>query len=122
MRASVFTWEYPPNVYGGAGVYAKYLTAALAKLAEVEVRTLEQGPPVDVPGVRVRRYRPTLRGLGAPDPRVGKALEVLSFNSNMVADPIDADVVHTNTGYRNCAGRLAKRLYGCKLVATVHSR
>ena len=121
MRATVFTWEYPPNVYGGAGVHAKYITASLAKLADVEVRTLEEGPPVDVPGVRVRRYRPTLRGVGAPDPRVAKALEVLSFNANMVADPIAADVVHTHTWYTNFAGALAKRLYGCKLVATVHS-
>ena len=121
MKATIFTWEYPPNVYGGAGVHVKYLTAALAKLADVEVRTLEQGPPEDVPGVRVRRYRPSLRGLGAPDPRVAKALEVLSFDGNLVADPIDADVVHTHTWYTNFAGALAKRLYGCKLVATVHS-
>ena len=121
MRATVFSWEYPPNVYGGAGVHAKYITASLAKLADVEVRTLEKGPPVEVPGVRVRRYRPTLRGLGSPDPRAAKALEVLSFNANMVADPIDADVVHTHTWYTNFAGALAKRLYGCKLVATVHS-
>ncbi len=121
MRASIFTWEYPPNIYGGAGVHAKYLSTALAKLIEVEVRTLEEGPPVEVPGVRVRRYRPTLRGTAAPDPRLAKALDVLSCNANMVSDPIDADVVHTHTWYTNFAGALAKRLYGCALVATVHS-
>ena len=85
------------------------------------MRTREEGPPAEVPGVRVRRYRPTLRGLGAPDPRVVWALEVLSFICNLVADPIDAVVVHTHTWYTNFAGALAKRLYGCKLVATVHS-
>ncbi len=121
MRASIFTWEYPPNIYGGAGVHAKYLSTALAKLIDVEVRTLEEGPSVGVPGVHVRRYRPTLRGTGAPDPRLAKALDVLSCNANMVADPIEADVVHTHTWYTNFAGALAKRLYGCALVATVHS-
>jgi len=121
MKAAVFTWEYPPNIYGGAGVHAKYITSSLAKLIDVEVRTLEEGPTPEIPGVRVRRYRPTLRGLGLPDPRVAKALEVLSFNVNMVADPLDVDVVHTHTWYTNFAGTLAKRTSGCKLVATVHS-
>jgi starch synthase len=121
MKATVFTWEYPPNIYGGAGVHAKYITASLAKLIDVEVRTISEGPPPDIAGVRVRRYRPTLRGLGSPDPRVAKALEIFSFNANMVADPIDADVVHTHTWYTNFAGALAKRIYGCRLVATVHS-
>ena len=121
MKATVFSWEYPPNIYGGAGVHVKYVTASLAKLIDVEVRTIEEGPPPSIPGVRVRRYRPTLRGLGSPDPRVAKALEIFSFNANMVADPIDADVVHTHTWYTNFAGSLAKRIYGCRLVATVHS-
>ena len=121
MRASIFTWEYPPNIYGGAGVHAKYLSTALAKLIDVEVRTLEAGAPVEVPGVRVRRYRPTLQGTGAPDPRLAKALEVLSCNANMVSDPVEADVVHTHTWYTNFAGALAKRLYRAHLVATVHS-
>ncbi len=121
MRVTVFSWEYPPNVYGGAGVHVKYLTAALAKLIDVEVRTLEEGPPPEPSAVRVRRYRPTLRGTGAPDPRLAKALDVLSCNANMVADPIEADVVHVHTWYTDYAGALAKRLYGCPLVATVHS-
>ncbi len=121
MKATVLTWEYPPNIYGGAGVHAKYITASLAKLIDVEVRTIEEGPPPNIPGVRVRRYRPTLRGLGSPDPRIAKALEIFSLNANMVADPIDADVVHTHTWYTNFAGALAKRIYGCRLVATVHS-
>jgi glycogen synthase len=62
-----------------------------------------------------------LRGTGTSDPRLAKALDVLSCNANMVADPIDAEVVHTHTWYTNFAGALAKRLYGCRLVATVHS-
>jgi len=121
MKASVFTWEYPPTIYGGAGVHAKYITMALAKRIKVEVRTLESGPPPEIEGVNVLRYQPTLRGLATGDPRTIKALQVLSFNLNMVADPIDAAIVHTHTWYTNFAGAMAKRIYGAKLVATVHS-
>src|SRR5881628_2494414 len=49
------------------------------------------------------------------DPRILKALQVLSFNMNMVADPIDAAIVHTHTWYTNFAGAMAKRIYGAKL-------
>src|SRR5436309_3165680 len=121
MKASVFTWEYPPAIYGGAGVHAKYITTALAKRIKVEVRTLEVGPKPEIEGVNVLRYQPTLRGLATGDPRILKALQVLSFNMNMVADPIDAAIVHTHTWYTNFAGAMAKRIYGAKLVATVHS-
>jgi len=121
MKATIFTWEFPPNIYGGAGVHAKYIATSLAKLIDVEVRTLEEGQAPDLPGLVVRRYRPTLKPIGVPDPKVAKALDVLSFNMNMVADPIDSEIVHTHTWYTNFAGALAKRTYGAKLVATVHS-
>jgi len=121
MKATIFTWEFPPNIYGGAGVHAKYIATSLAKLIDVEVRTLEEGHAPDLPGLVVRRYRPTLKPIGVPDPKVAKALDVLSFNMNMVADPIDSEIVHTHTWYTNFAGALAKRTYGAKLVATVHS-
>lgn len=121
MKVTIFTWEFPPNVYGGAGVHAKYIALSLAKLADVQVRTLDEGEAPNLPGVKVWRYGPSVRGLAAPDPRVAKAFRVLSFNVNMVADPIDADIVHTHTWYTNFAGALAKKVYGSKLVATVHS-
>src|SRR5881409_764549 len=121
MKASVFTWEYPPAIYGGAGVHAKYITTALAKRIKVEVRTLDIGPKPEIEGVNVLRYQSTLRGLATGDPRILKALQVISFNMKMVADPIDAAIVHTHTWYTNFAGAMAKRIYGAKLVATVHS-
>src|SRR2546422_9873793 len=121
MKATIFTYEFPPNIYGGAGVHAKYIALALAKLIDVEVRTLEEGPIPDLPGLAVRRYRPTLKPIGLPDPKGSKALEVLSFNMNMVSDPVDSEIVHTHTWYTNFAGALAKRTDGAKLVATVPS-
>ena len=120
MKATIFTYEFPPNVYGGAGVHAKYISLALSKLIEVQVRTLDSGPPPDLP-LKVWRYGPSVKGLAAPDPKMAKAFEILSFNVNLVSDPIDAEIVHTHTWYTNFAGALAKKVYGCKLVATVHS-
>src|SRR2546427_12608895 len=109
MKASVFTWEYPPAIYGGAGVHAKYITMALAKRIKVEVRTLEVGPKPEIGGVNVLRYQPTLRGLATGDPRILKARQVLSFNMNMVADPSDAALVHPHTLHTNVAGATARR-------------
>ena len=120
MKATIFTYEFPPNIYGGAGVHAKYIALALSKLIQVQVRTLASGPPPDLP-LKVWRYGPSVTALAAPDPKMAKAFEVLSFNVNMVSDPIDADIVHTHTRYTNFAGALAKKTYGCKLVSTVHS-
>src|SRR5437667_11987087 len=99
MKASVFTWEYPPAIYGGAGVHAKYITMALAKLIKVEVRTLDSGVPPDSEGVNVLRYQSTLRGLATWDPRIINALQVLSFSMNMVADTIDDAVGYSHTWY-----------------------
>jgi len=121
LKVTIFTYEFPPNVYGGAGVHAKYIALSLAKIADVHVRTLDVGEPPQFPDLPVWRYKASVRGLAAPDPKMAKAWEVLSLNVNMVSDPIDADIVHTHTWYTNFAGALAKRTYGCKLVATVHS-
>src|SRR3989304_9147964 len=104
MKGAIFTWESPPNIYGGAGVHAKYIATALSKLVEVQVRTFDTGPPPELPSLKVWRYRPSVPGLAAPDPKLAKAWEVLSFNVNMVSDPIDADIVHTHTWYTNFAG------------------
>src|SRR5436309_15303452 len=94
MKASVFTWEYPPAIYGGAGVHAKYITTALAKRIKVEVRTLDIGPKPEIEGVNVLRYQSTLGGLATGDPRILKEHQVLAYNMNMVAYPFDAVIVH----------------------------
>ena len=123
MKVSLFSWEYPPNVYGGAGVHVSHLSEALRKQIDVEVRTVAEGADPLPSEIRVRRY-PASFGAGpgeATDLRISKALAALAFNVRLLADPIDADVVHTHTWYTNFAGALAKRMYGCALVATVHS-
>ena len=123
MKVSLFTWEFPPNIYGGAGVHVAHLSEALRKQIDVEVRTVAVGAEPKTPGMQVRRYPASLgdASLARADPRLSKALATLAFNLRIVADPIDADIVHTHTWYTNFAGALAKRAYGAALVATVHS-
>src|SRR2546426_3987146 len=100
MKTTIFTYEFPPNIYGGAGVHAKYIALALSKRIDVQVRTLESGPPPDLP-IKVWRYRPSVPALAAPHPKMGKAVDVLSLHVNIVSDPIDSDTVPTHTWYTN---------------------
>ena len=119
MRALILTNEYPPNVYGGAGVHVAELTRHLRALIDVEVRTF--GTDTDEgPGRRVRGYPPA-HDLGKTDERLRPALAALSRDLSMVADPIAADVVHCHTWYTHLAGVLTRLAYGVPLVVTVHS-
>ncbi len=112
MRALILTNEYPPHVYGGAGVHVAELTRSLRELIEVEVRTFgDQDERGD--GWR-------LRGFDA-DARLTGAFAALARDVRMAAEPVVADVVHAHTWYTHLAGVLAKLAYGIPLVVTVHS-
>lgn len=121
MKALFLTNEYPPHVYGGAGVHVEYLSRELARRIQVEVRCfgdqdLEQGP------LRVRGY-PVPAGLlgpGTPD-KLRSPLGTLGRSVAWSAQPVDADVVHCHTWYAHFGGILAKLLYGVPLVITTHS-
>lgn len=120
MRVLFMTNEYPPHIYGGAGVHVEYLTRELAKLAHVEVRSFHdqaftQGQLV-VRGTRADASQFS----GCPTPLVSplRAMATcLAFNGQ----GIDSDVVHCHTWYAHFGGILAKLLYGVPLVITVHS-
>ena len=120
MKVTFFTKEYPPHVYGGAGVHIKNLAAQLAKRMQVEVRCMgeqhSQDPQLDVQG-----YKAWQRMWQGDEPRFNSALGTFSTNLSMVRDPIDADLVHSHTWYAAFAGFMAKQLYGIPYVATVHS-
>ena len=121
MKALMLTREYPPHVYGGAGVVVDQLTQALAKRMAVEVRCFgERAPSTD--GVTVRGYTPWERlKAGADGPLFAPSLETLSIGLAMARDPVDADVVHAHTWYADMAGVWIRTLHRIPLVVTLHS-
>lgn len=119
MRALILTNEFPPQIYGGAGVHVGELTRHLRELVELDIRTFSTATD-DAEGWRVRGYE-AAHDLTAADERLRPMLAALSRDLAMLADPIDADVVHVHTWYTHLAGILTKLAYGIPLVLTVHS-
>jgi alpha-maltose-1-phosphate synthase len=118
VRALILTNEYPPSVYGGAGVHVAELTRHLRDLVELDIRTFGDHD-VDDPGFRVRGH--PAPPLDVPDDRLRPALHALSRNVGMVADLSGVDLVHCHTWYTHLAGVLAQLARSIPLVVTVHS-
>ncbi len=122
MKVLYLTREFPPYIYGGAGVHVEHLAAEMARLAEVEVRSFgdqqESGGP-DSP--KVTGLGTWDQALEQTDPRLRKALSPLGVNLAAAALPVDADVVHCHTWYSMMGGLWTKLLYGIPLVLTTHS-
>ena len=110
MKVSLLTREYPPDVYGGAGVHVEYLARALSASGLVDLTVHCQG--ADRPGAVA--HQPWER---LADP----VLRVFSEDLSMADAVADAAVVHSHTWYANLAGHLASLRYGIPHVATVHS-
>lgn len=104
------TREYPPEVYGGAGVHVTELVAQLRRLCDVDVHCM--GAPRD--GAFVAQADPALRG-------ANPALSTLSADLSMVNSAEAATVVHSHTWYAGMAGHLTGLLYGIPHVLTAHS-
>ncbi len=117
----MLTREYPPHIYGGAGVVVDQLTQALARRMAVEVRCFGERSPATAPLI-VRGYTPWDRvGSGIDGARFAPALETLSIDLAMARDPVDADVAHAHTWYADMAGLLIRMLHRIPLVVTLHS-
>jgi starch synthase len=110
MRVAMMTREYPPEVYGGAGVHVTELVAQLRKLCEVDVHCM--GAPRL--GAFVHQPDPALRG-------ANPALSTLSADLVMANAASEATVVHSHTWYTGLAGHLSALLYGIPHVLTAHS-
>ena len=122
MRILLISREYPPHVYGGAGVHVENIAAELARLADVEVRCFgEQSQPAAPDQPAVHGFAPWAAAFQAMDPKLRKAVEPLSVNLAMTGVPTDADVVHCHTWYADMAGLWLKILHGMPLVITTHS-
>ena len=120
MKALFYTREFPPYVYGGAGVHVEYLAAELAKLIEIDVRSFGDQDE--------KNGNLTVKGFPYDNPvfdnsndKLKAVLKTLSTCIHMNADDIDADVVHCHTWYAHFAGIVAKLCYGIPLVITTHS-
>ena len=120
MKALFFTREFPPYVYGGAGVHVEYLAAELAKLMELEVRCF--GDQDEESGnLKVTGFPYDNPVFNNSNDKLKTVLKTLSTCVDMNADDIDADIVHCHTWYSHFAGIVAKLLYGIPLVVTTHS-
>ncbi|MDF7641602.1 glycogen synthase [Bifidobacterium sp. ESL0784] len=121
MKIDLLTREYPPHIYGGAGVHVEELSKVLAERAEVTVRAFD-GPrrPDEIPqvpggGLHVVGYE-VPRELSQDN----MALQTFGVDLQMAND-VDGDIAHAHTWYACLAGRLAQRLHEIPLVVTAHS-
>jgi starch synthase len=115
MRVALLTREYPPEVYGGAGVHVEYLARELRRIEELTVHCW--GAEREAPRVVAHSAWEALAG----DAPHLAALRAMSIDLSMAAAVAGAEVVHSHTWYANLAGHLAKLTYGIPHVATVHS-
>ncbi|HEV2272887.1 MAG TPA: glycogen synthase [Acidobacteriaceae bacterium] len=120
MQVALFTREYPPHVYGGAGVHVEYLSRELAKKISVEVHCWGK-QQLDRGDLHVRGQEPWGEITHGTQERFKAALEAMSLNLTQVKALNGCDVVHTHTWYVSMAGFLAKKLYGVPFVLTTHS-
>ncbi|MFL6450299.1 MAG: glycogen synthase [Bryobacteraceae bacterium] len=120
MRVGLFTREYPPHVYGGAGVHVEYLSGELAKKIEVEVHCWGS-QHVDEGNLHVRGSHPWSEITDHTTGKFKTALETFSLNLTQIKALTGIDIVHTHTWYVSMAGFLAKKLYGVPFVLTTHS-
>jgi glycogen synthase len=119
MKALFLSNEYPPYVYGGAGIHVEYLSRELAKLMQIEVRCF--GDQDETKG--------NLRAIGFPldssaftcPKQLASVFGAVKRGTDFNTTNIDADVVHCHTWYTHLGGILAKLNYGIPLVITVHS-
>ncbi len=124
MRIAILTNEYPPHVYGGAGVHVEYLTRELARLdnGHHQVTVLSFGDQAISQGnLDVRGIASHCPPIPTQDPRHQKLMDTMLRNLVMAGELGDVDVVHCHTWYTHLAGCLVKQLTGAALVLTTHS-
>jgi len=116
LGVALLSREYPPEIYGGAGIHVEYLARELSRHVRVEVHCF--GAPRSAPEVK-KTYAPWSE-LDGPEPELA-ALRTLSIDLAMAAAAKGNRLVHTHTWYTNLAGHLAKLMHGAAHVMTTHS-
>jgi alpha-maltose-1-phosphate synthase len=120
LRVGLFTREFPPHVYGGAGVHVEYLSRELARKVSVEVHCWGRQFS-DEGNLHVRGQEPWSEISEGTEEKFKGALEAFSLNLTQIKALSGIDVVHTHTWYVSMAGFLAKKLYDVPFVLTTHS-
>jgi starch synthase len=122
MRILYLTREYPPHVYGGAGVHLEHLAREMTLLADVEIRCFgDQRIPRSERVPKVVGFEPWDEGIAMADSGVRKALGPASVGIAFAATPTSADLVHCHTWYSMLGGLWTKILNDLPLVITTHS-
>lgn len=116
MRIDIVSKEFPPSIYGGAGVHVAELTRVLASRADVVVHAFGEPRDPDYHGAAVRTY-PTPEGFDAAN----GAVQTLATDLTMIGALEGADVIHSHTWYANMAGHLGKLMHGVPHVLSAHS-
>ena len=114
MRVDILSKEYPPNIYGGAGVHVAELVRALRARGDIDTRVRAFGEPVAEDGTTGYADLPDLAGANA-------AVRTMGVDLSMAGDCVGADVVHSHTWYANFGGHVASLLGGMPHVVTAHS-
>ena len=121
VKTLILTNEYPPNIYGGAGIHVQYLARELARLCEVEVRCFGEQWEDGANGTpKVRGAGWDRSGYTAPE-RLHAVFGALQRCLEFTTRAIDADIIHLHTWYSHLGGILGKLNYGLPFVLTVHS-
>jgi glycogen synthase len=120
MKALLLTREYPPDVYGGAGVHVEYLARELAKLVTVEVRTFGDHA-IEAGSLVVRGHGAAAEAADDPGAPYTPAVRALRVCLSLGVRPAGADIVHSHTWYAAFGGLLARLIHGIPLVVTAHS-
>jgi starch synthase len=114
VRVDILSKEYPPTIYGGAGVHVAELTRALRERGDIDVRVRAFGPPRDEEGTTGYADLPALEG-------ANPALVTMGVDLAIAADCGGTDLVHSHTWYANFAGHTASLLEGVPHVVSAHS-
>ncbi|MFD0779117.1 glycosyltransferase [Flavobacterium myungsuense] len=120
MKIALFTNEFPPNIYGGAGVHIDFLSQELAKLGQIEVRCFGD-QKVALENMNVVGITSSLTKMEDPNNAHIKMFHNLSKNVEMAQATPDTDIIHCHTWYSHLAGIFTRELLQVPLILTTHS-
>lgn len=120
MKIALFSNEFPPNIYGGAGVHIDFLSQELAKLGSVEVRCFGSQSE-NISNMHVLGITSSLTKMEDPNNSHIKMFHNLSKNVEMAQATPDADIIHCHTWYTHLAGVFSRELLQVPLILTTHS-